>query len=133
LKAQISIFNFNVKASIWWDELRNVKGVHEKELSWKQFKKYFRKQYLLENYMDGKTKEFYELRLGKLTIDEYVNKFLELLRYVPYIKDEKVKMQRFISGLPRTYRDRIEFDEPKTLEKTIRKTMYFYEQFGNKT
>ena len=36
--------------------------------------------------MDGKTKEFYELMLGKLTIDEFVNKFLKLLRYVPYIK-----------------------------------------------
>jgi hypothetical protein len=133
LKARIAIFNLNVKASIWWDDLRNVKGFHEKEFSWKRFEKYFRKQYLSENYMDGKTKDFYELRLGQLTIDEYVNKFLELLRYVPHIKDEKVKMQRFISGLPRTYRDRIEFDEPKTLEKTIRKTRYCYEQFGNKT
>jgi hypothetical protein len=52
--------------------------------------------------MDGKTKEFYKLRPGKLTIDEIVNKFLELLRYVPYIEDEKVKMQWFISGLPQT-------------------------------
>jgi hypothetical protein len=43
--------------------------------------------------MDGKTKEFYELRLGYLTIEEFVNKFLELLRYVPYIKDEKEKIQ----------------------------------------
>jgi hypothetical protein len=43
--------------------------------------------------MDVKTKELHELRLGKLTIDEYANKFLELLRYVPYIKDEKVKVQ----------------------------------------
>lgn len=39
--------------------------------------------------MDGKNKEFCELRLGHLTIEEFVNKFLELLRYVPYIKDEK--------------------------------------------
>ena len=52
--------------------------------------------------MDAKTKEFYELRPGKLTIDEIVNKFLELPRYVPYIEDEKVKMQWFISGLPQT-------------------------------
>jgi hypothetical protein len=50
--------------------------------------------------MDGKTKEFYELGLGKLTIDEFVNKFLVLLRYAPYTKDEKVKMQWFIRGLP---------------------------------
>jgi hypothetical protein len=133
LKARIAIFNLNGKASIWWEDLRNVKGVHEKDLSWKQFEKYFRKQYLSEKYMDGKTKEFYELRLGQLTIDEFVNKFLELLRYVPYIKDEKEKMQRFISGLPQTYRDRIEFDEPKTLEEAIWKARYCYEQFGSKT
>jgi hypothetical protein len=55
------------------------------------------------------------------------------MRYVPYIKDEKVKMQRFISGLPQSYRDIIEFDEPKTLEDTIQKARYFYEQFKSKT
>jgi hypothetical protein len=85
----------NGKASIWWEDLRNVKGIHEKDFSWKQFEKYFKKKYLLEKYFDGKSKE----NLGQLTIDEYINKFLELMRYVPYIKDEKIKMQRFISGL----------------------------------
>jgi hypothetical protein len=43
LKARISMFNLNGKASIWWEDLRNVKGVHEKDLTWKQFEKYFRK------------------------------------------------------------------------------------------
>jgi hypothetical protein len=84
---------------------------------------------MLEKYFDGKTKEFYELNLGKLTIDEYIKKFLEMMRYVPYIKDEKVKMQWFISGLPQSYQDKVEFYEPKTLEDTIRKTRYCYEQF----
>ena len=115
LKVQIAIFNLNGKTSIWWEDLRNVKGIHEKDLSWKQFEKYFKNKYLPENYFDGNTKEFYELKLGQLTIDEYINKFLELMRYVPYIKDVKVKMQRFISGLPQSYQDIIEFDEPKTL------------------
>jgi hypothetical protein len=110
-----------------------VKGIHEKELSWKQFEKYFKKKYMSEKYFDGKTKEFYELKLGELTIDEYINKFPELIRYVPYIKDEKVEMQRFISGISQSFWNRIEFDEPKTLEDTIRKSRYFYEKFKNKT
>ena len=109
-----------------------MKGVHEEDLSWKQFEKYFRKKYLSEKYFDEKAKEFYELKLGKLTIEEYVNKFLDLLRYVPYIKEEKVKAQRFISGLPKEYRNRIEFDEPKTLEDTIRKATYCHEQYGHR-
>ena len=58
-----------------------MKGVREDDLSWKWFEKY-----LSEKYFDEKDKEFYELKLGQLTIEEYVNKFLDLLRYVPYIK-----------------------------------------------
>ena len=54
-------------------------------------------------------------------MEEYANKFLELLRYV---KDEKVKIQRFMSGLPQSYKDRIEFYEPKTMEEVIRKAKY---------
>jgi hypothetical protein len=42
-------------------------------------------------------------------------------------------MQWFISGLPQTYRDRIEFNEPNNLEETICKERYCYEQFGSKT
>ena len=71
--------------------------------------------------------------MGQLTIDEFVNKLLELLRYVPYIKDEKLKVQGFISGLPKTYQNRIEFDEPKTLEDIIRKARYCYEQLESQT
>jgi hypothetical protein len=83
----------NGKASIWWEDLKNVKGIHEEDLTWQQFEKYFRKKYLSEIFFDEKTKEFYELKLRQLTIEEYVNKFLELLRYVPYIKAEKAKVQ----------------------------------------
>jgi hypothetical protein len=99
----VATFNLNRKASIWWEDLKNMKGVHEEDWSWKQFEKYFQKKYLSERYFNEKAKEFYELKLGQLTIEEYVNKFLDLLRYVPYIKVEKVKAQCFISGLPKEY------------------------------
>ena len=61
-------------------------------------------------------------------MDEYANKFLEFLRYVRYIRDEKVKIHRFLSRLPQTYKDRIEFYEPRTLEEEIRKAKYCYEK-----
>jgi hypothetical protein len=59
LKDQITIFNLNGKDSIWWEDLRNVKGIHEKDLSWKQFVKYFKNKYLSKKYFDGNTKAFY--------------------------------------------------------------------------
>ena len=67
---------------------------------WKQFKKYFKKKYLSDRYYDDKIKEFHELKLGQLTMGDYANKFLELLRYARYIRDDKVKIHHFPSGLP---------------------------------
>ena len=37
-------------------------------------------------------KEFNELNFGHMTMDELANKILELLRYVPYIKYERVNI-----------------------------------------
>ena len=66
-------------------------------MEWAEFKRLFKKLYLSKNYYERKTKEFYELRLVLMTMEELINKFLDLLRFVPYFKEEKVKVQRFLS------------------------------------
>jgi hypothetical protein len=63
-----------------------------------------------------------------MTIDEYGRRFLELLKYVSFIKDEKVKIQRYLSGIPSFISDRIQYDDPKTLEETIRRDKCIYDQ-----
>ena len=65
-------------------------------------------------------------------MEEYAKNFLELLRYVRYIIDDKVKVQHFLSGLPQSYKDIIEFDEPITLEEAIRKAKYCYDHNKSK-
>jgi hypothetical protein len=67
----------------------------------------FKKKYLSKHYYDRKMKEFFELKLGSMTMDEYERRFLELLRYVDFIKDEKVKIQIFLSGIPSIFSDKI--------------------------
>jgi len=67
---------------------------------------------LSNRYYDRKAKEFYDLNVGALTYEEHMTKFLELLRYVPYLKNENTKVQRFISGLPLAFKAWIEYDEP---------------------
>jgi len=59
--------------------------------------------------------------------EEYMTKFLELLSYVQYIKDGKAKAQIFFSGLPLSFRDQIEYDEPRSLEEVIGKLKHCYE------
>ena len=59
---------------------------------------------------------------------EYEKKFLGLLKYVGFINYEKVKIQRFLSGLPSFYKENIRYDEPKTLIEAVRKDKYLYEK-----
>jgi hypothetical protein len=40
---------------------------------------------------------------------------------VGFIKDEKVNIHRFLSGIPYFYKDKIQYDEPINLIETIRK------------
>ena len=127
MNTMVVIFNLNGITSIWWEHLRKVKKINERNIVWKQFKKYFKRKYLSDRYYDDKNKEFHELILGQQTMEEYANKFLELLRYVKYIRDDKVKIQHFLSGLPHPYKDMIEFDEPKTMEEAIRKDKCCYD------
>eukprot|EP00253_Pinus_taeda_P005252 PITA_05252 len=60
--------------------------------------------------------------------DEYTSRFLELLRYVPYVTGEKVNIHRFISRLPVAFKDKIDFDEPRSLEEAIHKLRHCYEK-----
>lgn len=96
-------------------------------MTWSEFERLFRKKYLSERYYDDKSKEFYELNMGSMTNEEYSRIFLELLRYVPYIKEKKEKNQRFINGLLVSFKDRIEFDDPRFPGESIKKLKHYYE------
>jgi hypothetical protein len=61
-------------------------------------------------------------------MEEYENTLLGLLKYVGFIKYEKVKIHRFLSGFHFFYKENIQYDELKTLTETIRKDKYMYEK-----
>ena len=67
-----------------------------------------------------------------MSMKELIRKLLSLLQYIPYIIDENPKIQRFLSCLPFSFKDRIEYDNPKTLEEAMRKVYFCYEQSRNK-
>ena len=78
-------------------------------------------------FFDCKVKEFHELHMGSMTMDAFINRFLDLLHYVPYIKEEKVKIQQFLGCLPPIFRVRIEFDMSKTLDIALHKAQLCYD------
>ena len=89
----MAIYNLSGKVDIWWQDLKRVKGIKEKNVNWSTFKRYFKKKIMSEQYYEERAKEFYELNLGSMTIKDLNRKFLGLLRYVPYLVDEKRKVQ----------------------------------------
>ena len=109
-----------------------VHAIDEKTVTWEDFQVKFKNRYLNEHYYDDKAKEFHELRLGQLTIDEFVTNFMNLLRYVPYIREENAKVQRFLNCFPAVYKEKIEFDHPKTMDEAMRKDRLCYQQFKGK-
>jgi hypothetical protein len=50
--------------------------IRSNELNWKIFKKYFKQKYLTKRYYDEKSKEFHDLKLGQMTIEDFVTKFV---------------------------------------------------------
>ena len=77
-----------------------------------------------EQYYEEKAEEFYELTLGTMNMKELNNKFLSLLHYMAYIVYEKPKVHWFLSFLPFHFKDKIEYDNPKTLEEAMRKEFF---------
>jgi hypothetical protein len=79
--------------------------------------------------MMKKEREFNDLKLGQISFDEFVNKFVSPQWPVPYLKEKKSKIQHFISCLPQSYKDKIKFETPKTMDEAIRKAQLCYWQF----
>jgi len=59
-------------------------------------------------------------------MDVFVEKFTNLLHYVPYIKEEKSKVQRFLNYLLAPYKKRIELDNPKLMDEALTKAILCY-------
>ena len=57
----MAIYNLTRKEYIWWQDIKKVKGINERNVTWKTFKIYLKIKYLSEQYYEEYTKEFCEL------------------------------------------------------------------------
>ena len=56
---------------MWLDQFVQVQKIYERKVTWREFMRYFQNKYLTKCYYDRKMKEFFELKLVSMTIDEY--------------------------------------------------------------
>ena len=56
LNAKMAIYNVTMKEDIWWQDIKKVKRIKERYVTWKTFKKLFKLNYLSEQYYEEKNK-----------------------------------------------------------------------------
>ena len=61
VEGRISIYQIKGKTSMWWDQFVQVQYIHQKNVTWREFKRYFQNKYLTKRYYNKKMEEFFEL------------------------------------------------------------------------
>ncbi|KAI3443867.1 hypothetical protein Pfo_000532 [Paulownia fortunei] len=104
-KVLCAIFLLKKDARTWWEGAKLA--VNMEELTWERFKIIFYDKYFTRDARSLKVKEFLELKQGGMSVCDYVRKFEQGCKYVPYIaKYNNEKMDHFLRGLnPEIRRD----------------------------
>ena len=77
-------------------------------MNWAEFHELFMGMYFPTTTRHAKAQEFLELKLGGMTVMEYVAKFTELARFADdYVATDMAKVRRFENGLKLSIRGMI--------------------------
>ena len=88
-------------------------------LTWETFLERFRERFMSEHFRQKQIEEFHSLHQRGLTVGQYESRFLELLPYVEYMKDEKQQVHRFIMGLNFSLQGPVRMAFPTTFRQVV--------------
>ena len=94
-------------------------GVDMDTLTWETFLERFRERYLSDHFRQKQIEEFHSLHQRGLTVAQYESRFLELLPYVEYMKDERQRVHRFIMGLNFSLQGPVRLAFPTTFRQVV--------------
>jgi hypothetical protein len=86
-------------AANWWETYCNTHA-NADPITWNEFKARFHTHYVPRGSMKLKKKELTDLKHGSMTVNEYLNSFIQLSRYTPDdINIDEKKQDMFLNGL----------------------------------
>ncbi|CAN6205626.1 unnamed protein product [Urochloa humidicola] len=110
-------------ARAWWDSYCDSHR-NPAEMGWDEFVDAFREHHIPKAIVDQKVEEFRNLKMGKMTVQEYANKFQQLMRYAPdETNTEKKKIYYFRKDLHHGMKLHLEAHEVTTLHQLIGKAL----------
>jgi hypothetical protein len=110
-------------ASAWWDSYcdSHPDPLH---IGWDEFVEAFRNHHIPEAVMDRKADEFRHLKMEGMSVQEYVNRYQELMRYVSDdTNTEKKKVYWFRKGLHKGMAHHLSAHDCPTLRSIIDKAL----------
>jgi hypothetical protein len=128
MKVRMAVFQLKGSALLWWKTLLLQLNMAVEDMSWELFQEWFRERYLSEEFIEHQLNEFNALRQGGRTVPEYKARFMELLRYAPYLNMEKIKVNRFVFGFNSSLRAKVRILMPQTLHDVVQKALITEEE-----
>ena len=79
-RIRLAAFQLEGEAQVWWNWAKTSRDLEA--MTWAKFHELFMGKYFSATARHAKAREFLELKLGDMTVIEYVARFTELARFV---------------------------------------------------
>ena len=99
IKVNQAVFYLVGQADLWWG-LNKERLSREVNFSWEAFVRALKDKFYPVHLQKKLTTEFANLVMGSMSVDEYYQKFIELMRFAPHVvSTEEMKAHKFKLGL----------------------------------
>ncbi|KAI3770997.1 hypothetical protein L6452_02146 [Arctium lappa] len=105
----------------WWETECAIQGEEGvATLTWEKMKNMMMDKYCTQSEVKKLESEFLRLEQGSLSVQEYVNKFLEKARFASYqVATEQRKVDRFKDGLMIKIKQYVDMTKPTTFVQAV--------------
>ncbi|XP_024965981.1 uncharacterized protein LOC112506194 [Cynara cardunculus var. scolymus] len=120
-KVTYAATTFGDSALHWWETECAIRGDENiATLTWEEIKKMLMDKYCTQTEVKKLESEFLRLEQGSLSVQEYVNKFLEKARFASYqVATEQRKIDRFKDSLRIEIKQYVDMVKPTTFVQAV--------------
>ena len=105
-RTRLAAFQLEGESQVWWDWVKTSRDLEA--MTWAEFHELFMSKYFPTTARHAKAREFLELKQGKMTVMEYVAKFIELARFADdYAATDMAKVRKFEDSLKLSIQSKI--------------------------
>ncbi|XP_073138461.1 uncharacterized protein [Henckelia pumila] len=120
-KLEVLDFVLDGRARLWWDSKAAQAHTERGRVTWEDFRQQFQRLYFPPVVRPTRSMELLTLRHGSMTIDEYQQRFIDLLPYSLHINESDAsKYDIFLKGLNQDiYSQVVVFYDPTSYETLV--------------